>query len=76
LNSRQLALLRHALRHPEFTYYIKEHQNSHGIVYETARRDLVRMTELGLLNMDKQGKAFMFAVPQNLPQILGDDLST
>jgi Fic family protein len=75
LNSRQLALLRHALRHPEFTYYIKEHQNSHGIVYETARRDLVRMTELGLLNMGKQGKAFTFTVPQDLPQILGDDLS-
>ncbi|MFK5953591.1 MAG: hypothetical protein QM498_11080 [Desulfobacterium sp.] len=33
LNFRQLALLRHALKHPRFLYKINEHQNSHGISY-------------------------------------------
>lgn len=70
LNYRQLSLLRHALRHPDFTYRVKEHQNSHGVVYETARRDLVRMSEIGLLVMGKIGNSFVFSVPVDLTAIL------
>jgi hypothetical protein len=40
LNFRQLAILRHALKHPRFIYNINEHRNSHGITYETARMPL------------------------------------
>jgi len=73
LNHRQLSLLRHALQHPDFTYKIKGHQNSHGTVYETARRDLVRMSELGLLEMGKAGNSFVFSVPPELTEILESD---
>ena len=45
LNLRQLTLLRHALKHPRFIYKITEHQNSHGISYETARKDLQQMAD-------------------------------
>lgn len=70
LNYRQLSLLRHALQHPDTTYRVKEHQNSHGIVYETARRDLVRMSEIGLLVMGKIGNSFVFSVPADLIALL------
>ena len=67
INFRQLALLRHALKHPRFLYKINEHQNSHGISYETARKDLLHMSdELKLLNKLKDGRAFVFISPSDL----------
>jgi len=67
LNFRQLALLRHALKHPRFLYKINEHQNSHGISYETARKDLLHMSDgLKLLNKLKDGRAFIFMSPLDL----------
>lgn len=67
LNFRQLALLRHALRHPRFAYRVQEHQNSHGVVYETARRDLIEMSDkFKLLTKLKDGKSFLFLVPDDL----------
>ena len=41
LNHRQLALLRHALRHAGFRYTVLSHQSSHGVSNQTARSDLV-----------------------------------
>ncbi len=71
LNFRQLALLRHALKHPRFVYNINEHQNSHGVVYETARRDLLQMSDaLKLLIKLKSGKSFVFISPENLEERL------
>jgi len=60
VNHRQLALLNHALRHPEAAYTIIAHQTSHGIVYETARQDLFGLEKLGLLQSKKRGKAYYF----------------
>jgi len=59
--------LRHALRHPRFAYRVQEHQNSHGVVYETARRDLIEMSDkFKLLTKLKDGKSFLFLVPDDL----------
>ncbi|MGE3319092.1 MAG: Fic family protein, partial [Candidatus Berkiella sp.] len=46
LNYRQLALIKHAMKHPGFVYTIVEHQNSHGIVYDTARLDLTELSDM------------------------------
>lgn len=71
LNFRQLALLRHALKHPRFGYVIEEHQRSHGISYDVARKDLLFMAEeLKLLTKTKDGKRYLFVVPEDLEQRL------
>ncbi|MES9880714.1 MAG: Fic family protein, partial [Sedimenticola sp.] len=71
LNFRQLALLRHALKHPRFSYVVQEHQKSHGISYDVARKDLLQMADkLKLLVKTKQGKQYYFVVPNDLEQRL------
>lgn len=66
LNHRQIALLTHALKHPGFRYRIEGHQRTHAIAYETARSDLLALTESELLSQSKSGKAFVFTAPQDL----------
>ena len=69
LNFRQLALLRHALKHPRFSYIVQEHQRSHGISYDVARKDLLQMSDvLKLLVKTKQGKQYYFVVPNDLEE--------
>ena len=68
LNHRQIALLRHALQHPEAVYTIRSHRTSHGTVYQTARTDLLGLSERGLLDRRKRGRAFTFHVPPDLSE--------
>ena len=70
LNHRQLAILDHALRHPAAQYQIKEHQITHQIAYQTARTDLLKLAELGLLLQVKKGLSFMFIDTTDLPERL------
>jgi Fic family protein len=70
LNHRQQALITHALRHPGTRYSIEGHRRSHGIVYETARYDLLRLSKLGLLESRKFGRAFMFIAPPDIGERL------
>ena len=66
LNHRQQALVGHALRHPGMRYTVEGHRNSHGIVYETARRDLLELQRMNWLEMRKVGQAFVFSAPVDL----------
>ncbi|MDF1692268.1 MAG: Fic family protein [Zhongshania sp.] len=67
LNYRQLSLLKHALKNPNAVYRIQEHQASHAISYQTARTDLLKMSEkLGLLRKRKYGNSFVFISPHDL----------
>ena len=67
LNHRQLALLAHAIRHPDAEYTIRSHKTSHQVVYATARADLFRLAELELLERRRIGnKTFVFRVPPDL----------
>lgn len=70
LNHRQRGLLAHALRHSEAVYTIGEHQRRHGVVYQTARTDLMGLAELGLLQMSKVGRGHVFNIPTDLPKRL------
>jgi Fic family protein len=70
LNHRQLALLRHALRHSGFRYSVLSHQNSHGVSHQTARSDLQKLAARGLLVAGKDGRREIFRVPQDLAQRL------
>lgn len=73
LNHRQLALLENALKEPSAIYRIREHQNVHGVAYQTARTDLLMMAdELNLLHRVKDGKSFIFLSPPDLRQRLED----
>lgn len=69
LNSRQLAIIRHAMKHPRFLYTIESHKNSNNVSYATARADLLRLAGLGLLEQRKGPKRLMlFASPPDLQQ--------
>ena len=60
LNVRQKTLLYHALHHPDASYTIQAHKIMHGVVYQTARNDLLDLARKGLLRKEKQGKEFVF----------------
>jgi len=66
LNYRQLALLSHALAHPDTSYTYKSHGTSHNISYPTSRMDLIQLSRLGLLDERKIGRQFVYLVPAEL----------
>jgi Fic family protein len=59
-NHRQLALLTHAMHHPGQIYTMASHGRSHGIVYQTARTDLLTLEQAGLLTRLRVGRAYGF----------------
>ncbi len=70
LNSRQKALVTHALKSPGAEYTIKSHQNSHDVTYQTARTDLLGLNERGLLERTLLGRQYLFAAAPELGEIL------
>lgn len=63
LNPRQIALLTHAMTHPNANYTVHTHMNAHGVTYLTARTDLLKLARQGLLAQQKIGKVVYFALP-------------
>ena len=49
------------MRHSGQNYTIEYHRNSHNVVYETARSDLMDLVDRGLLRKRKRGKTWIFA---------------
>jgi len=71
LNERQLAVLEHALKHPGAVFTIEGHRKSHDTSYQTARTDLLRLSdELRILTRRKRGNAFVFVAPLSLKKAL------
>ena len=67
LNHRELALLSHAIRHPDGEYTMRSHMTSHRVAYATARADLNRLADLTLLERRRIGrKTNVFFVPVDL----------
>jgi Fic family protein len=69
-NHRQVAIIRHALKHHYQQYTVEGHRNSHNIVYETARTDLLDLQKREVLELRKKGKQMVFTVPNDLAGIL------
>ncbi|HSP43992.1 MAG TPA: Fic family protein [Luteolibacter sp.] len=72
-NHRQLALLKHALKHPYAAYTVTSHKNSHGVSYQTAMNDLAHMETQGLVKKHKEGKAFVFNPVPDLAARIGGE---
>jgi Fic family protein len=70
LNHRQLAAMDHFIKHSHVIYRIQEYQNFNQVTYETARTDLLELVDLGLLEKHREGKAFVFEMPQKLREKL------
>ena len=59
LNARQKALLYDAVQHPGRGYTIGMHKNTHGIAYDTARRDLLDLRAKKFVQSVKEGKKLL-----------------
>jgi len=70
LNGRQLALLTEAIRHPDASYSFASHAASHRVTHETARSDLRRLAERGLLSQRRIGRKHVFEPVPDLPKRL------
>ncbi len=70
LNHRQMALLISARKQPDQLYTIRSHRTSHNVTYQTARTDLLKLADLGLLQMTKRGRSFIFRPAENTEERL------
>jgi len=70
LNYRQIALINRALKNPDAIFYVESHRGAHNVTYDTARTDLLKLVQMGLLNKMKVGKAFSFTATANLKKKL------
>jgi Fic family protein len=70
LNSRQLSLLSDAVRHPDSSYTFNSHARRHRVTHETARHDLVTLTDRGLFTRRRRGRSYVFEPVPNLAQRL------
>jgi Fic family protein len=70
INGRQLVLLTHAVKHPDHTYTFSGHARSNLVTHETARADLGRLAERGLLVRRRRGRAYVFEPAPDLPERL------
>ncbi len=70
LNGRQVALLTHAIRHPEQLYTYEGHAVSHRVTHETARSDLADLAGRGLLVKRAGGRPHRYEPPGDLPERL------
>lgn len=66
LNHRQLALLTHAIRHPNTIYTYSGHAASHRVTVETARTDLLTLKDRGLLQRVGRGRQHTYAAVPDL----------
>ena len=60
LNTRQKEAMKHIIDHPDELYTISSHQNVYNVTYETARRDLLKLSKEKLIIMVKKGKKFCY----------------
>ncbi len=73
LNYRQLSIVKNALKNPGAEYTIQSHKTSHGVTYQTARTDLLKLSDqFRVLKKYKVGKKDVFVAPPNLRDMVMD----
>ena len=72
LNHRQIALLGSAIRDPAQQFTIKVQQRTHDVAYQSARTDLLRLEEMGLLTRAQLGRKFVFRPVPDLAEQIKD----
>ena len=70
LNHRQVAALNRALKNPDAIFTVASHRGSHKVTYDTARTDLLALTNFGLFRKTKRGRAFVFQAAPDLGKVL------
>jgi len=60
INLRQAEILKEIIKNSEKSFRIDEIMNTYNVVYQTARNDLLHLTDLGYLEKIKSGKRFLF----------------
>jgi Fic family protein len=60
LNHRQLALLTQAIKDPDTVFSFRSHMNSHGVVYQTARADILGLVDADLIEQFKKKNRLFF----------------
>ena len=70
LNYRQVALIVAMRKHPDLFYTIESHRMSHNVSYQTARTDMFKLADLGLVTAAKRGRAFVFAPAEDFERQL------
>lgn len=63
LNARQKSLVYHAIQHEDGIYTIEAHKNTHGVGYETARRDMMQLVTRGFLKKEREGRRLFVFIP-------------
>lgn len=65
LNPRQEDIVMRAIKKPGAVFTIEAHRESHDLAYATARADLLRLEQIGLMNKRQRGKGFVFETAPN-----------
>lgn len=72
LNRRQLAILTDAIKDASEPFTFAAQARRHRVTHQSARTDLLKLEELGLMNKSKSGKKFVFRAVEDLPERLRD----
>ena len=65
INLRQAEILKKIMRHPEKKFVINEIMATYNVAYDTARNDLLHLTELGYLEKTKIKNKFVFKLSEH-----------
>jgi Fic family protein len=65
-NYRQLDILKRGVERPGMMISIKDHSRANRVTYQTARSDLLSLSDAGLLMKKIMGKQFVFVAPPDL----------
>lgn len=70
LNDRQRGILLYALENRGYVFTVQSNMNVNGVSYETARKDLMKLADLKLMDMRKQGKKYIFVAVEHLEHVI------